>query len=101
MGTKHKIAMPGHGRGVFGAPLFCSVYGPRWGQATAGYGRLRRATTTAYGERERGERGGERGGFEKNRRMVDREMMDQEKVDQGHCRMKVVMNGQGGSSEVG
>lgn len=63
----------------------------------AGYGRLRRATTTAYGERERGERGG----FEKNRRMVDREMMDQEKVDQGHCRMKVVMNGQGGSSEVG
>lgn len=41
MGTKHKIAMPGHGRGVFGAPLFCSVYGPRWGQATAGYGGLR------------------------------------------------------------
>lgn len=53
MGSKHKKAMPGHGRGVFGAPLFCSVYGPRWGQATAGYGRLRRATTTAYGERER------------------------------------------------
>lgn len=89
--------MPGHGRGVFGAPLFCSVYGPRWGQATAGYGGLRLRPTG----REREERGGERGGFEKNRRMVDREMMDQEKVDQGHCRMKVVMNGQGGSSEVG
>lgn len=50
MGSKHKKAMPGHGRGVFGAPLFCSVYGPRRGaSATAGYG-LR-------GEGERGERG--------------------------------------------
>ena len=65
-----------------------------------GGGRLRQATA-GYDYGLRGERGGERGGFEKNRRMVDREMMDQEKVDQGHCRMKVVMNGQGGSSEVG
>lgn len=45
MGSKHKKAMPGHGRGVFRAPLFCSVYGPRRPGAS-GYG-----YATAYEER--------------------------------------------------
>ncbi len=77
--------MPGHGRVFWGLRyLFCiwPQVGGRLRQATAGYGRLRQATATAYGERERGERERGEGGFKENRRMVDREMMDQEKVDQ-------------------
>lgn len=50
MGSKHKKAMPGHGRGVFGAPLFCSVYGPQ-------VGRLRYSYATAYGGEGRGVEG--------------------------------------------
>jgi hypothetical protein len=45
MGIKHKKAMPGHGRGVFGAPLFCSGYGRE-----AAYGTTEYATATRKGK---------------------------------------------------
>jgi len=48
MGVKHKRAMPGHGRGVFGAPLFCSGYGRQ-----AAYGATDYATATR-GRKEEG-----------------------------------------------
>lgn len=58
MGVKHKRAMPGHGRGVFGAPLFCSGYGRQ-----AAYGATDYATATR-GRKEGGggmkEQGGRR-----------------------------------------
>ena len=58
MGVKHKRAMPGHGRGVFGAPLFCSGYGRQ-----AAYGATDYATATKGRTEEGGglkEQGGRR-----------------------------------------
>jgi len=48
MGVKHKKAMPGHGRGVFGAPLFCSGYGRQAAYGATDYG------TATRGKREEG-----------------------------------------------
>lgn len=56
MGVKHKRAMPGHGRGVFGAPLFCSGYGRQ-----AAYGATDYATATR-GRKEEGRGMKEQGG---------------------------------------